>query len=333
MSDPNPAGRGEIYYSVDYGNWIRYAGSITVLAGNVVAAQVVLITSGYSSSARVEQAYQPVREPLAPPSIQLSSVEFTDQINSIGIRIDNANDPSTSGVFYTLVAPGVTPTSRSLWTPYSGNLLAMASAFPTGFSVFAYSRAKDATAYIDSVNSQADAGALFTLVSPDTGKVLYVIDVSGSMNASVGNSTRLRLVQNALIDAINQLSPGTKFNVVSFAGTIQWTDGTWDLLSATAANKTYFTTQIDNWKTAGGTNYQAALSAPMQFKTKPEKVYFLTDGEPTTGGGNYQTELNALSSAGIVVNTIGVDLKSSSEQTLESISKKTGGTSTSVKTN
>lgn len=159
-----------------------------------------------------------------------------------------------------------------------------------------------------------------------------MIDVSGSMDAAVGSSTRLKLVQNALIDAINQLDSGTKFNVVSFSGKIEWTDGTWDLLPANAGNKALFATQIGNWKTAGGTNYQAALAAPMQFKTKPEKVFFLTDGEPTTGGNNYQTELTALASAGIVVNTIGVDLNPSAEQTLENIAKKTGGSAAVVTT-
>ncbi|MCB1206475.1 MAG: VWA domain-containing protein [Verrucomicrobiae bacterium] len=332
LSDPNPAGRGEVYYSVDYGNWLPYKGTIQVQAGNVVAAQVVPVTSGYSSSARVEESYQPVKEPLAPPSIQLSSLEFNDQIDSIGIRIDNSNDPATSDVFYTLVAPGVSPPSRSLWTSYSGNLLALSSAFPTGFSIVAYSRAKDPTAYIDSANAQADAGALFTLVSPDTGKVLYVIDVSGSMDAQVGTSTRLKLVQNALIDAISQLDSGTRFNVISFAGSVQWSDGTWDLLKATAVNKALLATQIGNWKTAGGTNYQAALAAPMQFKTKPEKVYFLTDGEPTVGGDNYQQEVSALASAGIIVNTIGVDLNAAAEQRLNNIAKKTGGSAAVVTT-
>lgn len=331
LTDPNPAGAGQVFYSIDYGNWKPYSAAISVHAGAVVAAQTVTLKEDYTSSARVEQTYRQMREALLAPSIQLSATEFTDTLDTIGIRLSDPNPAGTSDLYFAFAEPGAAPGARSQWQLYKGDLVALSSVFPSGFTIHAYARARDAAAYADSPSSQADAGANFTFEDPGDGNVLYVIDASGSMNANVGGSTRFRLVQDALIDAIGRLRPGTRFNVVTFAGNIVWSNGSWDLTLATDESKKEMIKQVNQFKTSSGTNYEAALSIPVKFKTKPEKVYFLTDGEPT-GGNNYLDDVAGLAGAGIIVNTIGVDLKEASERRLEAIASLTGGVATMVST-
>jgi hypothetical protein len=279
----------------------------------------------------VEQTYRQVREALLAPSIQLSAKEFTDTLDTIGIRLSDPNPVGTSDLYFAFAEPGAAPVARSQWQLYKGDLVALSSVFPSGFTIHAYARARDVTADTDSPSAQGEAGANFTFEDPGDGDVLYVIDASGSMKANVGGSTRFRLVQDALIEAIGRLRPGTRFNVVTFAGNIVWSNGTWDLALATDESKKEMIKQVNLFKTSSGTNYEAGLAVPLKFKTKPEKVYFLTDGEPT-GGTHYLDDVAALSAAGIIVNTIGVDLKESSERRLENIATLTGGVATMVST-
>lgn len=331
LTDPNPVGAGEVYYSINYGNWIRYTGPVAVQPGFVLAAQTVPLKESYTSSARLEETYRPLRETLVAPSIQLSAVEFTDKLDTIGVRLTNPNPPDSSRLFYNLVEPGGAPGDRKAWIPYNGDIVALSTQFPSGFTIYAYARANDPTVYLDSPSANASAGANFTFDDPGDGLVLYVIDASGSMNAKVGSTTRFRLVQDALIDAIARLRPGTKFNVVTFAGNLVWYDGSWDLNVLTPESQAAMIKEVDRFKTSSGTNYEAALSVPLKFKTKPETVFFLTDGEPT-GNNRFDDDVAALAKAGIKVNTIGVDLKESGENRLASIAKATGGSSTTVST-
>jgi prepilin-type N-terminal cleavage/methylation domain-containing protein len=331
LADPNPAGAGQVFYSIDYGNWKPYSATISVPAGAVVAAQTVSLKEDFTSSARVEQTYRPIREALLAPSIQLSATEFTDTLDTIGIRLADPNPAGTSDLYFAFAEPGAAPGARSQWQLYKGDLVALSSIFPGGFTIHAYARARDTTAYLDSPSAQAEAGANFTFEDPGDGNVLYVIDASGSMKANVGSSTRFRLVQDALIEAIGRLRPGTRFNVVTFAGNSVWSNGTWDLALATDESKKEMIKQVNQFKTASGTNYEAALAVPLKFKTKPEKVYFLTDGEPT-GGAQYLDDVAKLAASGIHVNTIGVDLKEASERRLEEIASLTGGVATMVST-
>lgn len=331
LSDPNPSGAGVVYYSVNYGNWIRYSSPISVDPGDVVAGQTVSMKEEFTSSARVEQIYRLVREPLSAPSILLSAAEFTDTLDTIGVRLTNPNPAGSSVIHYVLVEPGKPPGDRGAWLPYKGDFVALSTQYPAGFTIHAYAKAVDPAAFIDSSSVEAGVGANFTFDDPGDGNVLYVIDASGSMRANVGGTTRFRLVQDSLIDAIGRLRPGTKFNVVTFAGNIVWQDGSWDLKLATEEYKKLMIAEVNRFKTASGTNYEAALSAPLRFRTKPDQVFFLTDGEPT-GSSQFQDDVAALAKAGIKVNTIGVDLSDAGEQRLAGIAKATGGSATTVST-
>ena len=331
LTDPNPIGTAKIYYSINYGNWSAYNGIITVTPGTVVAAQAIPTSESYSSSARAEHTYKLSRLPLAPPSIQLSASEFTDDIDSIGISITNPNAAGSSSICYTVVEPGVSSPALSAWSPYSGGLIVNSTDYPAGFLIKAYAKASNPDAYNDSSPAEQSAGADSIFSDPGATDVLYVIDASGSMNTPVGSSTRFALVQNALATAISKLRPETRFNVTTFAAGVVYTDSSWQLNPATTERKNDMMKAIAGFKTSGGTNYEAALQLPLRFSTKPAKVYFLTDGEPSAGG-SFDDEVATLMTNGIIVNTIGVDLTDAGKSRLKSIASRTGGRATSVET-
>jgi Mg-chelatase subunit ChlD len=207
-----------------------------------------------------------------------------------------------------------------------------ASQFPSGFTIHACARAVNPAAYIDSSPVQSSVGANFTFADAGSGQIVFVIDASGSMDTAVGSTTRFRLVQDALIGAINRLCPSSRFGVVTFAGNILYSGGTWDYLTATAENKTMIVNEINRFKTDSGTNYEEALRVPGYFASRPSRVFFLTDGEPT-GGGSFSDEVDALAASKVPVYTIGVDLRDTGRSRLADIAAATGGTATMVSTN
>lgn len=332
LTDPNPAGTARIYYSIDYGNWFAYNGAIVVKPGMVVAAQAIPTSENYSSSSRAEHLYQLTRLPLVSPSLRLTSTEFNDDIDSIGVLITDSNAVGTSTIQYTLVEPGGITPSPATWPLYAGGFAVNAVDYPAGFTVKTYARAIDPAAYIDSPVTEKSAGADFLF--PDAGitDVLYVIDASGSMLTPVGSTTRLALVKNALAAAIARLRPGARFNIATFAGGVVYSDGTGKLKEANRGNKEAAIKEIAGFTTANNTNYEAALRIPLSYSTKPAQVYFLTDGEPTMGG-SYADEIASLAANGTVVNTIGVDLTEAGKALLKDIASQTGGSSRAISAN
>ncbi len=331
ISDPNPAGAGILYVSIDYGNWKPYTGAISVAPGSVINAQVLPASDDYTSSEPVEGNYRVMRLPLATPSIQLSATEFNDNLEVIGVRIVDANPPGSAVLAYALTEPGVAPPARSTWAVYPGEFAVNATDFPAGFDVHAYARAANPVAHLDSNTVKRSAGANFTFSDAGSGRVLYVIDASGSMGTAVGTTTRFRLIQDALIGAISRLRSSAEFSVVTFSSDILWTPGSLDFLPANKPNKTSMVESINQFTLGGGTNYEAALQTPTTFSKLPTRVYFLTDGEPS-GGGAYDDEVAALALAGVKVYTVGVDLSDAGTTRLKEIAATTGGTATSVST-
>jgi len=331
LSDPNPPGAGRVYYSIDYGNWVPYSGNIRVPPDAVVAAQVVPLTDTYSSSSRGENRYTAQRLPLRAPTITLSASEFNDNTETIRVTLQNPNTAGLSTLRFAVIEPGGTFPHPELWQDYTGSFDVAASNFPSGFVVGAYAKAIDTRGYSDSPRAQAEAGADFMFSDAGGGEVLYVIDASGSMDSKVGTTTRFALIQEALKGAISRLRSTTRFSVVTFAGGIVWTDGSWNFREANAANKQAMINQIANFKTDHGTNYEAGLGTVLNYSSKPRRVYFLTDGQPT-GGGNYLDEVAAIAVSGIPVHTIGVDLNNNARSLLEEIAKLTGGKSSMVST-
>jgi len=128
LSNPNPAGSSEVYYSIDFGNWKLYTGSIQVPPGAVVAAQSIAVSSLYSNSTRVDQTYRALPADLLPPVISPSRSDFgifTDR--SISVTISNLNPNSISKLQYRI---GGDP-----WLDYTGPFSLVRDGYPSGVLV------------------------------------------------------------------------------------------------------------------------------------------------------------------------------------------------------
>ena len=115
--------------------------------------------------------------------------------------------------------------------------------------------------------------------------VVFVIDCSGSMNASVfrarGRSVnRLDYVRYELSRALRSLPRGTTFNIVVFAGgVLRWKPNGAMVSPATIKAANAF---MANQRPEGGTNIWDALKTALSERGVDE-IHFLTDGTPTSG--------------------------------------------------
>jgi len=132
LTDPNPVGSSEVYYSIDYGNWLPYSGSITIPPGANVAAQAVAIDGAYSSSSRIDHAYTALPSTLVRPVITPSrSLLGVFSQRKSRVTIANPNDPTLSEIEYQLNA--------GAWQKYSGAFVIDRDEYPSGATILARS--------------------------------------------------------------------------------------------------------------------------------------------------------------------------------------------------
>ncbi|WP_368413349.1 cadherin domain-containing protein [Dongia sp.] len=117
--------------------------------------------------------------------------------------------------------------------------------------------------------------------------IMIILDCSGSMDSSVGGTTRFQLAKDALANMLAQYDQAGDVNVIvvgfssSSTAMTSWND--------VAAALDF----INNLDASGGTNYAGGITAATnilnsanlqdQLLNGPTTVYFLSDGEPTSG--------------------------------------------------
>lgn len=103
LSNSNPLGSSSIYYSIDYGDWILYAGSLNVDPDSEIRAMAVTNSPKYSSSAQAREAYSVSPIPLIKPIIAPSKPQFgLFSGRNINVKIINQNDSDISQLQYRL---------------------------------------------------------------------------------------------------------------------------------------------------------------------------------------------------------------------------------------
>jgi hypothetical protein len=121
-----------------------------------------------------------------------------------------------------------------------------------------------------------------TIISKE---VVFVVDVSGSMNAKFQLSngqevSRIDFVRNELKKAVAILPPDRKINVIMFSSSADaWKSR---LISATKPNKLDAFKFANRYNVQGATNIHGALQAAFDDRNV-KTIYFLTDGVPTAG--------------------------------------------------
>lgn len=118
-------------------------------------------------------------------------------------------------------------------------------------------------------------------------KVIFVIDVSGSMDRPVENfegksgMSRIDVAKAETDKAIQSLEAGSFFNIITFStGVDHWVEG--GLKAASQKNRDDAQAFIDKTGAGGGTSTYDALKEA--FKDPDvDTIFFMSDGEPTTG--------------------------------------------------
>ena len=136
-----------------------------------------------------------------------------------------------------------------------------------------------------------------------TKNLVYVVDVSGSMNTRGEEGTsRMELMKHELKRSVSALPFSVRYQIIFFSNTA-WFAGqprakaaasfsgstdphdlpTRTLVRATQSQKRKTIGYIDEATSGGGTNWRLPLK--MAIKLKPDMIYFMTDGEIDSDNG------------------------------------------------
>jgi Ca-activated chloride channel family protein len=188
----------------------------------------------------------------------------------------------------------------------------------------------------------AMAGPILNLeVARNNASVMLVIDVSGSMQATDVQPTRLEAAQAAARTLVDQLPGNDRVGLVSFSSSAT-------LMSPLTDNHEQVKAALDNLRANGGTAIGDGLALALQQfapssgasatrqQRAPAIIVLLTDGVSNAGQDPMQAATQA-TAAGIPVETVGIGLRNATvrvrgqevggvdEATLQSIADATGG--------
>lgn len=134
-------------------------------------------------------------------------------------------------------------------------------------------------------------------------RILFILDTSGSMLG-----IKMEQMQTAMIEILDDLSEGDKFNIIEFDGDIQkWQDGM-SAVPVTQESIASAKTYVKNLVADGWTNINSAVTQGIEDVLDDSSddsvpiLIFLTDGEPTAGETNVNKILANIKS----LNTDGV---------------------------
>ncbi len=313
VTNGNPAEVPQrLEYAINGGEWTPYSGTIDVEPGAYppgfeIAARVAGGGEGVNDSETVRATVPIV---LRRPLIQLSDDTFSAAVPEITVAMTNPNPAGSSRILYrvrNLATNGWTD-----WTNYSVPLSFGSGAFSEGFVIEGFAEPLT-SAFLPSELAVDDADAFFGV--PVTGRTIFVLDVSGSMQWNA----RLDQVKSEMETSLERLGSGDGFAIVSFATdarvVFNWSEATDSVVAAAAAAVTGM--EADGW-----TNYSAALDqalAIVQAGAGADQVIFLSDGQPTAGETSETAILervDALVAAGVRVDTIGFEVPTQEAQDL-----------------
>ncbi len=332
ITNPNSSTVSTFSYRVNDGTWEAYSDPFVLnarshLSGADIEAKAVATGSFVRDSTTADATVTaPTQLQLATPLIAFSAPAFTDSINNITVTLTDPNSGGSSLYYAITNQDGGTYGSPSA---YGGPFTASSSTYPNGFKIQAQAVSADAVAYLDSGTVEDRTTTDFFGVTLSR-KVMFIIDVSGSMDDSIGGGlSRLDAVTTELISAVSSLTADDEVALGSFNGSASLHHS---LAPATSSQNSSITNTINYFDGNGWTNYTAALGlVPQSGSGKPDQVVFLTDGMPTSGGSSWRNNtIGELAAAGIPVDVIGFDVSvdgiSSTElDTLSSISDGTDG--------
>ena len=129
LTNPNPAGTSQIYYTLDGSAWQPYGGgSLSIPPGAVVGAQAISMLDVYRNSNNSGASYMAIPQQLLPPVINTSATVFGVFSNrTISVNLTNPNNPAISKVIYRI---GTGP-----FEDYTGPLSLRRENYPNGLNI------------------------------------------------------------------------------------------------------------------------------------------------------------------------------------------------------
>lgn len=201
-------------------------------------------------------------------------------------------------------------------------------------------------------------GTTFFGISTESNRVLFVLDLSGSMLFSMvprgnpeddlgggrqpdmprdGERSRLQEAQLALKKAIGGMGRGGVFNVVFYASDVwTWEDS---LVETSDESISDALRMVDELEAVGGTNIYGALQTALDLAGAEEgdswsepvidTIYFLSDGRPSVGLTTEPDEILAFvrernAAAGVTIHTVGLS-GAQDAYLLRSLAEQNGG--------
>lgn len=181
-------------------------------------------------------------------------------------------------------------------------------------------------------------GMTFFGISTESQRVLFLLDLSGSMNYSMiardnptdspggppdlprgKEQSRLQAAKVDLVRALGGLREGALFNLVLYASDVwTWQD---ELVEMEGAQRVEVQEYVDDLRASGGTNIYGALRTALEIagvkggeewdSPRIDTLFLLTDGRPSVGLTTQPDEILAYvrdknRSGGIVIHTIGL---------------------------
>jgi HEAT repeat protein len=164
-------------------------------------------------------------------------------------------------------------------------------------------------------------------------RVIFIIDISGSMNEGLANEyqgmagqSRMEVAKAELQKCVAGLDPTAFFNIILFStGVEKWIDGS--LAAANQKNRDEAKSFIDKIGANGGTNLYDAVELAFEDKDV-DTIFIMSDGEPNLGKESDPVVIREHVKAwnehrGIVINTIQV---AGQFQILDWLAEDSGGT-------
>ena len=181
-----------------------------------------------------------------------------------------------------------------------------------------------------------DGPVSFYGIRTQSRRILFCIDVSGSMNYPMDGSggtreKRIEKTRRELYRTLGDLPEGTRFNVVLFAARqVPWKR---KLVPANVARREEAIAFLDAKEISGGTNIHGAVE--FALASGADTAFLLTDGEPSVGVIVDPALIVAESAArnrhgGLVIHTIGLAQDQNAEL-LVNLAHRSGGTYVAVR--
>lgn len=211
-----------------------------------------------------------------------------------------------------------------------------------------------------SEEARESIGMTFFGIRSDSRRVLFVLDLSGSMEFSMvprnnpnddpskpydrprkGEISRLTAAKRAIVKALGGVEDGSVFNMIFYASDVwTWNDETVVMEPDTRSEAMRF---CESLEAVGATNIYGALKVALEqagatggdewSEPKIDTIFFLSDGRATVGLSTDADETLAFvremnSNAGVVIHTIGLS-GAQDAYLLRSLAEQNGGSYTS----